>query len=130
MRLVSLAPLLAAVLFAQSPPTTGDDASKSSAEPAAQPQAPKIKVAITPMERARQTEKLKEQLQKLTVNVVTNEETPLAPGQTCSIPLKNAMPRNAPPVDKAMILPAPSNPGRLAIRQVSPPAPPCDDVKR
>jgi hypothetical protein len=122
MRFVSLALFLGSALFAQSPPAAPDDPSKSSAEPAAQPPAPKAKVEVAPEKGDSLPEWFKEALQKVTVNVVT--------GKTCSIPLLSAMPKDAPPVDKAMILPAPSNPGRFAIRQVSPPAPPCDDVKR
>ena len=52
-----------------------------------------------------------------------------AHGQPCAILLLNAMPKDAPAIDKPMVLPAPSNPGRFAIRQVSPPAPPCDEAE-
>jgi hypothetical protein len=122
MRLVSLALLLGSALFAHSPPVAPDDPSKPAAEPAAQPPDPKAKVEVAPEKGDSLPEWFKEALQKVTVNVVA--------AKTCSIPLLNAMPKDAPPVDKAMILPAPSNPGRFTIRQVSPPAPPCDDVKR
>ena len=126
MRLVSLALFLGAALFAQSPPAAPEEPSKPAAEPATQPEARKL----TPEERARNTEMLKEALEKIKVNLVADPGAMLSPGKTCSIPLKNVMPQDAPPVDKAMILPAPSKPGRFAIRQITPPAPPCDDVKR
>jgi hypothetical protein len=39
------------------------------------------------------------------------------------------MPRNAQAIDQPIFLPPP-NSDRFAIRQITPPPPPCDDVKR
>jgi hypothetical protein len=61
------------------------------------------------------------------VNVVT---AGLAQGKICSIPLLNVMPRDGQTIDRRIFLPAPPNSNAFAIRQVTPHAPPCDDVKR
>jgi hypothetical protein len=103
MRFVSLALFLAASVFAQDTPE-------------AQPQAPKKKVVIAPADRARLFETLR-------------GAAPAA-SRVCAIPLLNVAPPNAQAIDPGMILPAPATSHAFAILQISPPAPPCDDVKR
>lgn len=56
----------------------------------------------------------------------SRERVTLAPGQPCSIPLRNLLPRKN--VDRRMILPPPKD-RDLPIHIVAPPAPSCDDVK-
>jgi hypothetical protein len=109
MRFVSLTLFLAAAVFAQAPSSGPDQQDSSSAEPPAPPQASQVNVVAkaTP--------------------VVTSGKTATARGETCSIPLLNVTPRNAQSIDRLMILPAPPNSGAFAIRQISPPAPPCPE---
>jgi hypothetical protein len=140
MRFVSLTLFLAAALFAQAPPSGPDQQASPSAEPAAPPQAFQRKpiVVLTPEQRARNFEKLKQELESakngavvtvvgIPTAVVTSGKTAMASAKSCSIPLLNAMPRNAQAIDKKMILPAPANSRAFAIRQITPPAPPCDE---
>jgi len=82
---------------------------------------------MTPEQRARNEEKLRQALKS--VKSVSGKMA-IASAKSCAIPLLNATPRNAQANDRPMILPAPPNTGAFAIRQISPPAPPCDDVKR
>jgi hypothetical protein len=133
MRFVSLTLFLAAAVFAQAPSNGPDQQASPSADPPAPPQAFQRKaiIPITPEQRARNDGKLRQDLKSArTVTVVTSGKTVTAPGKTCSIPLLNAMPRNAQAIDRPMILPVPPNSRAFAIRQITPPAPPCDDVKR
>jgi len=64
------------------------------------------------------------------VTVVTTGKTALATGQACSIPLLNAMPRNADAIDRPIFVPPPRSSASSAIRQVTPPAPPCPEEPR
>jgi hypothetical protein len=101
------------------------EAPPPSAGPEAPPQAPQAKVEISPEERARLAEELREALGA--GRVVNVDKLALAHGRACAIPLTTVMPPNAQAIDKKMILPAPRNSRAFAIRQISPPAPPCDE---
>lgn len=59
--------------------------------------------------------------------VAAKDRTVLAPGQPCAIPLTNVLPSAPPPVpEPSVVVPH----GQFHIRQVVPPAPSCDDVKK
>jgi hypothetical protein len=143
MRFVSLTLFLAAAVFAQAPSNGPDQQASPSADPPAPPQAFQRKAIIpmTPEQRARNFEKLKQELESakngtvvtvvgIPTAVVTAGKTAKASAKSCSIPLLDAMPRNAQAIDQPIFLPPPPNSDRFAIRQITPPAPPCDDVKR
>ena len=138
MRFVSLTLFLAAAVFAQAPSNGPDQQASPSADPPAPPQAFQRKAIIpmTPEQRARNFEKLKQELESAkngtvvtVVGIPTAVKTAKASAKSCSIPLLDAMPRNAQAIDQPIFLPPP-NSDRFAIRQITPPPLPCDDVKR
>ncbi len=133
MRFVSLTLFLAVAAFAQAPPSGPDQQASPPAEPAAAPQPfqGKFFVSITPEQRARNTKRLEQALRApVAVNITAspaNVVTAGKPGQACSIPLLNAMPRNAKAIDRPMAVPPPPNSRGSVIRHVAPPAPPCPE---
>jgi hypothetical protein len=134
MRWILIAPLAGAALFAQTPAPEPEKSQAVEVKPEAAAPPPDEQQAKSKRdeERVRRLQSLAERLsaKRGAVNVVTNGKIALAPGQPCAIPLKNVLPEAAATADEKMIVPVPKSPPRFPAREVSPPAPSCDDVKR
>jgi hypothetical protein len=84
-------------------------------------------LAQTPAEALKKLAQKMEALAARTRKPAENARSVPAPGQPCAIPLLNVLHSIPPPVPMPRV---PAPPGKFHIREVVPPAPSCDDVKR
>ncbi len=139
MRWILIAPLAAMSLCAQTPAPEPESppAVQVKPETAAPPSTQQQERLDALKERLK--EALKQRLEetpegrprKMTITLNERGKMALAPSQRCAIPLKNVLPEAAAKADEKMIIPVPQDgPVKLHIKEISPPAPSCDDVKR
>ena len=132
MRWILIAPLACAGLFAQAPADVPEKPQATESTP--QEAAPFSRPPGTfrwPEKPKEVEEKLQQALKGRAVAVELNNKAVLAPGQACAIPLKNVLTEASAKVDEKMVIPVPKNtPDKYPTKEVSPPAPSCDDIKR
>ena len=130
MRPLCLALVLSACLSAQAPPTRDQQpaAPQQKAPQASKPELPRP-FKLTPEMAMKLFEQQKAQKHDRAAVPQAGNKLTLKPGQKCAVPLKNVLPAGMDP-DPAMVKAPPPTPGAgLPMKEASPPAPSCDDVK-
>jgi hypothetical protein len=129
MRCPLFAFFLGAVLFAQEPPAPQAPAPRTVVVPA-QPAYPAPGKTLSDQQQSLR-KRLMDLLKQRAASAPEETKFALAPGQPCSIPLKEVLPQDADKADPKIVMPAPAGGLVLGfIRHVNPPAPPCEAVKR
>ncbi len=132
MRLTLIVPLLALATFAQARPAEPEKAqsaeARTEAAPSTPPDADQQENRVAPEELLRRPG-LPAPGIWLTPK---GAAIPLAHGQPCAIPLINVLTKEAARMDEKMVIPLPpkDGPRQFTMKEVTPPAPSCDDIKR